>query len=144
MKKLIIGTLVTIITAVGLFAMFPEAAQSQTTDDVQRGIGFTGPEVDDAEGDIRGVIRTAIDIISMIVGVAAVIMVIVGGFKYITSAGDANSAKSAKDTILYAVIGLVVVALAQVIVRFVLGSIGPDEEETARAVSLLLNHLNIM
>ncbi|MBX4197631.1 pilin [Candidatus Saccharibacteria bacterium] len=55
-------------------------------------------------------------------GVIAVIMIIVGGFRYITSGGNPESTKSARNTILYAIIGLVVVALAQIIVRFVLSS----------------------
>lgn len=72
-----------------------------------------GPSVDDT-------IKLAINIFSFIVGIAAVIMVIVGGMKYVTSAGDSSNVQGAKNTILYAVIGLVVVALAQIIVRFVL------------------------
>jgi hypothetical protein len=59
----------------------------------------------------------------VIVGVAAVIMIIIGGFRYITSSGDSASVNSAKNTILYAIIGLVIVALAQVIVRFVLNQV---------------------
>ena len=47
-------------------------------------------------------------------------MIMVGGLKYMTSQGDSANVASAKNTILYAVIGLVVVALAQVIVKFVL------------------------
>ena len=47
-------------------------------------------------------------------------MIMVGGFKYITSGGDSGNITGAKNTILYAVVGLVVVALAQIIVRFVL------------------------
>lgn len=70
--------------------------------------------------DAQGLITGAINIISLVVGIVAVIMIIVGGFKYITSSGDSGKVGSAKNTILYAIIGLVVVALAQVIVRFVL------------------------
>jgi len=47
-------------------------------------------------------------------------MIIIGGFKYVTSGGDSTKISSAKSTIFYALIGLVVVALAQVIVRLVL------------------------
>ncbi len=65
-------------------------------------------------------IRLAINVFSLVVGVIAVIMIIIGGVKYITSSGDSNNVNSAKNTILYALIGLVVVALAQVIVRFVI------------------------
>ena len=61
-----------------------------------------------------------INIISIIVGVIAVIMIIVGGFRYIASGGKQESVTGAKNTILYALIGLIIVALAQVIVRFVL------------------------
>jgi len=56
----------------------------------------------------------------MVVGAAAVIMIIVGGFKYITSSGDSTSVESAKNTILFAVIGLVIALVAQSIVIFVL------------------------
>jgi lysylphosphatidylglycerol synthetase-like protein (DUF2156 family) len=69
---------------------------------------------------VNSKLGAAINIISLVVGVIAVIMLFVGGLKYITSTGDAAKVTSAKDTILYAIIGLVVVALAQVIVRFTL------------------------
>ncbi len=46
-------------------------------------------------------------------------MIIIGGLKYITSAGESSNVTSAKNTIMYAIIGLVIVALAQFIVRFV-------------------------
>jgi hypothetical protein len=50
-------------------------------------------------------------------------MVMIGGVKYITSNGNSEKASSAKDTIMYAVIGLVVVAIAQIIVAFVLNRV---------------------
>lgn len=65
-------------------------------------------------------IKLIINIISVVVGVVAVIMIVFGGLKYITSGGESSNVSSAKNTILYAIIGLVVVALAQFIVRFVL------------------------
>ncbi len=61
-----------------------------------------------------------INVISVIVGVIAVIMIIFGGFRYITSGGTSEKITSAKNTLLYAIIGLIIVALAQVIVKFVL------------------------
>ena len=85
--------------------------------------------VDDAQDDcdvttgagrIQSIVTTVINIFSIVVGIVAVIMIIVGGFKYITSGGDSGNITSAKNTIVYAVIGLVVVALAQFIVQFVL------------------------
>lgn len=67
-----------------------------------------------------GIITTATQVIALAVGVAAVFVIIIAGFKYVTSAGDSNSINSAKNTILYAVVGLVVAVLAQAIVLFVL------------------------
>lgn len=75
---------------------------------------------DDAEDRVNDIIRLVINIFSLIVGVISVIMIIIGGLKYITSGGDSGNVSGAKNTILYAIIGLIVVALAQVIVRFVL------------------------
>ncbi|HEX5395339.1 MAG TPA: pilin [Candidatus Saccharimonadales bacterium] len=72
------------------------------------------------DSGLQGIIQTVVNILSVIVGVVAVIMIIVGGFRYITSGGKAESITGAKNTILYALIGLVIVALAQIIVRFVL------------------------
>lgn len=69
---------------------------------------------------INNIITDAINIFSILVGIIAVIMIIVGGFKYITSGGDSGNISSAKNTIIYAVIGLVIVALAQFLVQFVL------------------------
>ena len=71
-------------------------------------------------GGFQKTLEKIINIISIIVGVVAVIMIIFGGFKYITSGGTAEKVTGAKNTILYGLIGLIIVALAQVIVRFVL------------------------
>lgn len=72
---------------------------------------------------INGVITTVIDIFSVVVGVVAVIMIIVAGFKYITSGGDSSKVSSAKTTLVYALVGLVIVALAQVISNFTLDTV---------------------
>ena len=72
------------------------------------------------DAGLTGLVKTIINVLSVIVGVVAVIMIIIGGFRYITSGGKQESVSGAKNTIMYAVIGLIIVALAQVIVRFVL------------------------
>jgi hypothetical protein len=69
---------------------------------------------------LNKMIRKLVNIFSAVVGVVAVIMIIFGGFRYITSGGNDTSVTGAKNTILYAIIGLIVVALAQLIVHFVL------------------------
>jgi len=67
-----------------------------------------------------GVLNKATVIVSTIVGVASIIVIIIGGFKYVISGGDSNQTKSAKDTVLYAVIGLVIAATARLIAETVL------------------------
>lgn len=71
---------------------------------------------------VSDAVSQAVDILSWIVGIASVIMIIVGGFKYITSGGASDKVSGAKNTIIYAIIGLVIVALAQFIVNFVIGA----------------------
>jgi ABC-type sugar transport system permease subunit len=61
-----------------------------------------------------------VSLFSIIVGAVSIIMIIYGGFRYITSGGDSGRVGNAKNTLIYAIIGLVIVALAQLIVHFVL------------------------
>lgn len=68
----------------------------------------------------NGILTKAISLVMMLVGVASVIMIMVGGFKYVTSSGDSANITSAKNTILYAVIGLVVALVAQSLIVFVI------------------------
>lgn len=74
--------------------------------------------------DINNVVPVIINILSVIIGIVAVIMIIIAGLKYITSGGDSNKTASAKNTLIYALIGLVIVALAQFITNFVLDTVG--------------------
>ena len=77
----------------------------------------------DSANNVTKLVTLAVNIFSWVIGVVAVFAIIYGGFKYITSAGESGGVTSAKNTILYAIIGLVIVALAQVIVKFVLGNV---------------------
>lgn len=94
----------------------PDVTFAQLSE-VQKGVNATGTS---SGPTVDTVITRVINLFSYIVGVISVIMIIIGGLKYITSGGDSGNVTGAKNTILYAVIGLVVVALAQLIVRFVL------------------------
>lgn len=68
----------------------------------------------------NGILTKAVRLLSVVVGVAAVIMIIVGGFQYVMASGDPSNVTNAKNTILYAIIGLIVAVLAQGIISFVL------------------------
>ena len=74
-----------------------------------------------ASGD-DSIIRRVINLMLYAVGVISVIMLIYGGFRYVISGGQKESVTAAKNTILYAVIGLVVAMLAYAIINFVLGT----------------------
>jgi hypothetical protein len=64
--------------------------------------------------------NTVINVLFGVAGGLAIIFIIIGGIKYVVSAGDSKATASAKNTILYAVVGLVVVAVAGFIVNFIL------------------------
>lgn len=87
-----------------------------------KGVGCNSDIQQGATG-INDIITDIVNIFSVIVGIVSVIMIIYGGFRYVTSGGDAGSVSNAKNTIIYALIGLVVVALAQFIVQFVLDKV---------------------
>jgi len=67
--------------------------------------------------DILEVVFKVINWILLVVGAAAVLFLIIGGFRYITSAGNETQVEGAKNTMTYAIIGLVIVLLAYVIAR---------------------------
>ncbi|MGH9856881.1 MAG: hypothetical protein ACRD4B_03455, partial [Acidobacteriota bacterium] len=72
--------------------------------------------------DLRGEIITIINYFLVLVSIVALIVIIIGGVRYIASRGDDTATASAKKTILYAVIGLLVIGLAAAIVNFVIGA----------------------
>lgn len=72
---------------------------------------------------VDNVITTTVNILSWVVGVVAVIMIIIAGLRFVTAGGDSNQISSARNTIIYAIIGLVVAAMAQFIVQFVLNKV---------------------
>ena len=71
----------------------------------------------------QGVFGRITNVILLIVGIVSVIMLIYGGLRYILSGGDSKKVTDAKNTILYAIIGLIISLLAYAIVNFVLTSV---------------------
>ena len=71
---------------------------------------------------LSGIASKIVSIFSIIVGIVAVIMIIYGGFRYITSGGDSSKVGNAKNSLVYAIVGLIIVALAQLIVHYVLNT----------------------
>jgi len=128
-KKLSITLVALAITAFGFALFAPATSLASTKGELCSGANLdisgdstncTPKGEEKAEDSINALIKKIVNILSIIVGVAAVIMIIYGGFRYVTSGGDSGNITTAKNTIIYALVGLVVVALAQGIVRFVL------------------------
>lgn len=132
-----IKTVLLTLTAIGALLVpmgMPALVAAQSaSDQIQSGLcagtsldpngGCSPADTQGANDKIKNIITTVINLFSLVVGVIAVIMIIIGGLKYIMSSGDSGNVTGAKNTILYAIIGLVVVALAQFIVKFVLGKV---------------------
>lgn len=72
---------------------------------------------------LGGVFSNVANILVFLVGSVSVIMIIIGGLRYVTSNGDSKQTESAKNTVLYAVIGLIVAIVAYAIVNFVVTNI---------------------
>lgn len=126
MKKLFLTLLLALSVSLGFngLALAQSPTQSAKTE-VCNGIsGTTGGSCDTGSADINNIIKAILQILSYIAGIAAVIMIVIGGLKYITSGGDSSSIASAKTTLIYALVGVVIVTLAQGVVFFVLGSTG--------------------
>ena len=84
-----------------------------------------------------GVFRQVTNTILYIVGIIAVIMLIIGGIKYVVSGGDSKKVTDAKNTVLYAIIGLVIAFLAFAIVNFVISALPSSEKQAEEAARLI-------
>lgn len=125
MKKYILALLITAGLALAVLSPSPNPAFAAPADDACAGItaaGGTCDSGDAAKAGFEKIITTIIDILSVIVGAVSVVMIIIGGFRYVISGGDSSGVSGAKNTILYAIVGLVIVLFAQVIVAFVYSS----------------------
>jgi hypothetical protein len=125
MKRLILIAAIFLTVCSGAATLLvPSLVSADTKSEICGGIQTASGTSSCSGGvNLTNVIRNVINVFSWIIGVVAVIMIMVAGFKYITSGGDSGNITSAKNTIIYAIIGLVVVALSQSIVWFVLDRI---------------------
>lgn len=67
----------------------------------------------------NGAFTTITNVMLFLIGAISVIMLIVGGIRYVVSGGDSTAVQNAKNTILYAIVGIVVALLAFAVVKFV-------------------------
>ena len=78
---------------------------------------------DSANDKFKSIITSIINVLTVVVGAICVVMIIIGGFRYVVSGGDSNGIQGAKNTIIYALVGLVVVVFSRTIVVFVLSKV---------------------
>jgi len=131
-KKTLTGVFAAFVFAlVALFAPIAPTANAQGTCesgaaggaqagiDCARGEGTPG-ELFDGPGSI---FTTIVNVLLFLIGAISVIMLIYGGIRYTTSGGNSASVTAAKNTIMYAIIGLIIAFLAFAVVNWVLGAV---------------------
>lgn len=91
-------------------------------DCISTGVGATSDN-QGSQPDLNTVFKTVVNVLLYVIGAISVVMLIFGGIRYTISGGDSSRVTAAKNTIMYALIGLVVAFLAYAIVNWVLGSL---------------------
>lgn len=86
--------------------------------------GLNSVNSTNATTDLQSSIGSILSVVYTVIGIVAVVMIILGGVNYAMSQGDPGKVKKGKDTIMYGIIGLIIVLLAFAITNFVLTNIG--------------------
>lgn len=124
-KNLLASTLLVagMMGLVGGYSILQSASvHADTTSEIRGGVNDSGGS--GAGGDkVVETIKNIINILLFLIGLFAVVMIVIAGFRFVTSNGDSNTVSQAKNTIIYAVIGIVVAVMAYAIVNFVLNQI---------------------
>ena len=111
-------------TALLLTVLLPDAAFAQGVQDgINAARGDGQPAV--LFGGDASIFTTVVNVLLFIVGALSVIMLIIGGIRYTVSGGNSSNVTAAKNTILYAIVGLVIAFLAFAVVNWVLNAVTP-------------------
>ena len=115
-----------VITGVLVFAATGATVIAQ---DAKKGLEAAVPEDSGNRVDIftnGGLFERVVNVLLFLVGAISVIMLIIGGIRYIVSAGDQNQVTGAKNTIMYAIVGIIVAVVAYGIVNYLLTKLYPS------------------
>ena len=113
-----------LVAGIGTVAVVPAyAACSSASDCISKGVNASGGN-SSSSTDPADIIKLVVNILLFIIGAVSVIMIILGGIRYTISQGDSGKVATAKNTILYAIVGLGVALFAYAIVNFVLTNLG--------------------
>ena len=109
---------------IATFALFAPVTVGALDGTVQGGVNAArGTDVPSTLLGDGGVLSTIVNTMLFIIGFLSVVMLIFGGLRYIISGGNAAAVTAAKNTILYAIVGLIIAIFAYAIVNFVIGSL---------------------
>ena len=128
MKKYIKLSILSIALGVSMivgFSLPAAAACGSVGDCINQGLHASG--ADSTPLSIHSLMGKITNILLFLMGSVSVIMIIIGGFRYVTSQGDQTQVQSAKNTILYSIVGIVVAILAYAAVNFVISSFVKSE-----------------
>ncbi len=123
---MLVSLLVLPVSGVAVAAPPPWVApsgSSATKDAVCSGIGGCDVNGNTQGVSLSGTANFILNLLSFVAALISVIMIVIGGIKYATSSGDSNEISNAKNTILYALVGLIVAVLAKPIVNLILRSV---------------------
>lgn len=124
-KQLTIALTVQLLVLMSV-VLFPAPVSAGLFDDAKAEacngaqVADSGASCAGADSKVSDLIKVILEILSIVAGIAAVIMFIVAGIRYVTSGGDSNGVSGAKNTMIYAVVGIAIVVLSQAIVQFVI------------------------
>lgn len=122
---LALGTFGLASPSAAAFDLFGSACTPDTSDATVCKDNDTGQtQADNRIYGPNGIVTKIVTVLSIIIGVAAVIVIIIAGIQYMVSTGDPTKVNNAKNAIIYAVIGLVIAVAARTIVVFVIGKLG--------------------
>jgi hypothetical protein len=119
MKKLLV-MLAVVASLLSPLALSPALVSANFSSSEAKNQACSGINGCTSASSLDKVIKAALNILSAVAGIAAVIMIVVAGFKYITSGGDGGKVSSAKTTLVYAIVGIIIVAMSQFIAQFVI------------------------
>jgi len=128
LKKTLQSLLIVPALALSLSMVAPlvqPAGNVHAQDDLSLGGGAESAQGEDQASNLfgsDGIFQTITNVLLFIIGAISVIMLIIGGIRYVVSGGDQAAVTSAKNTILYAIVGIVVAILAYALVNFVITS----------------------
>ncbi len=122
--KITLGIALVVFTASLFLVVHPQVIHAISDSGIQAGIKAAhGTDQPTDLFGVSGIFTTIINVLLFVVGALSVVMVIVGGLRYVVSGGNSAAVTGAKNTIMYAIVGIIVAFLAYAAVNFLLGSL---------------------